>query len=329
MTDVAREAGVSRQLVSLVIRDVGYVAPEKRALVLDAAERLGYRRNNLAASLAGRRTYSIGLAVLDIHNQVYADFTDGVADVVEPAGYQLLLATGPRRDERGVTGLESLVGLRVDGILIATHVAGSDDLGRVLAGTPAVTLGEATGLPHVDAVHGDDFAGARAATDHLLSQGHRDIAFLTGPETRQGAARAAGYRAAMEAAGHPARFEQADATESGGTKALLAMRRADRLPTAVVCYNDAAAFGVLACAHRERIRVPEDLAVVGYDNTRAAGYPGVGLTSVDQHARTIASQAATLLLERIDDPDRPAVVETVTPRLVVRTSSSRFLVPAS
>jgi DNA-binding LacI/PurR family transcriptional regulator len=323
MSDVAREAGVSRALVSLVVRGVGYVSPEKRALVMAAAERLGYRRNHLAASLAARRTHAIGLAVLDLRNQVYADYADGVASVLDPAGFQLLLAADAHHGGGASASLASLVGLRVDGILIATHLTGDMDveLAQVLAGTPTVAMGEASGVPFIDAVHSDGALGARLATEHLLSQGHRDIAYIAGPPTRQNAARRAGYRETLRSAGLAARETVADATEAGGDKALSALLRAGALPTAVVCYNDSTAIGVLACAHRKRIRVPKELAVVGYDNTRAAGYPGVELTSVDQHARDVGVRAATLLLERIEDPERDAATEVLTPRLVVRRSS--------
>jgi DNA-binding LacI/PurR family transcriptional regulator len=325
MADVARAAGVSRQLVSLVVRDTGYVAPQKRAVVLEAARRLGYRRNDLAASLAGRRTHSVGLAVLDIHNQVYADFADGVTSVLEPAGYQLLLAVGATPREQGIAGLESLLGLRMDGVLLATHIDASADLSSLLAGTPAVVMGESRGLARIDSVHGDDRMGMRLATEHLLVQGHRDVLFIGGPPSSQSEARAVGYRAAMEAAGLAARELEGDASEVGGASALLSALRAGARPSAVVCYNDATAIGVLACARREKLHVPSDLAVVGYDNTRASGYPGVDLTSVDQHAAKIGARAAEILLQRIEEPDKHAVDDVLTPRLIVRESSSRYL----
>jgi DNA-binding LacI/PurR family transcriptional regulator len=327
MADVAREAGVSRQLVSLVVRGSGYVSPQKRDLVLNAAERLGYRRNALAASLAGRRTHSIGLAVLDIHNQVYADFADGVVEVIEPEGYRLLLAVGGTATDSTSSGLQSLVGLRMDGILLASHLDASEYVDEIMGGTPTVMMGEPKGLGHVDAVHGDDRTGAMLATEHLIAAGHEDILYIGGPQDSQSPARAAGYRAAMTAAGLAPREEEGDATESAGYEVLLRLRRAERLPTAVFCYNDATAMGVLACAHRELLSVPGDLAVVGYDNTHASGYPGVDLTSIDQQARQIGVRAATLLLARIEDPAAPTTVEVLTPRLVVRESTNRFIPP--
>ena len=323
MLDVANEAGVSRQLVSLVIRETGYVSPKKRALVEAAAERLGYRRNHLAASLASRRTLSVGLAVLDVHNQVYADLVDGVSDVLSPAGYQVLLATGAHPGEGMSRSLGALVGLRVDGIVIATHLTDNDALVRLLAGTPAVTMGEAAKGRSIDAVRGNDELGARLATEHLLVQGYRGIAYVGGPATQQSQGRRAGYRLAMQSATLPLREVEADATEAGGAKAMRSLVQAGGVPEAVICYNDATAIGALTFARAAGIRVPDQLAVVGYDNTRVAGYPGIDLTSVDPDTNAIGARAARLLLERIASPDRGAVTEVLTPRLVVRESTNR------
>ncbi|MCA4134835.1 LacI family DNA-binding transcriptional regulator [Arthrobacter sp. M4] len=324
MADVAREAGVSRQLVSLVMRDVGYVSDEKRGLVLRAAERLGYRRNVLAASLAARRTNSIGLTIFDLHNQVYADFADGVLDVIQPAGFQLLLSTNNRDRESLTAGIESLIGLRADGVLLATHIPDQLDLARLLAGTPTVTIGEDPRIDRVDAVHGDDRLGSYQATKHLIGQGHRDIVYIAGPATQQNTARRAGYAEAMSEESLPTRVVDGDASETGGERALLKMRRSGMLPTAVLCYNDSTAIGALTCAQRERLRVPHDLAVVGYDNTRPAAYPGVDLTSVDPQARAMGANAAALLLDRIADPTLADQTLTLAPQLIIRGSSSFY-----
>jgi DNA-binding LacI/PurR family transcriptional regulator len=324
MADVAREAGVSRQLVSLVMRNTGYVSPEKRELVLSAARRLGYRRNVLAASLAARSTNTIGLAIFDLHNQVYADFADGVLDVIGPTKYQLLVLTSTQDERALAAGIESLVGLRADGLVLATHLPEQLDLASLLAGTPTVSIGEDPRIEFGDAVHGDDEVGARLATEHLVKQGHRDIAYIEGPPTLQNNARRAGYRDAMARASLTPRTVQGDATEEGGAQALLELRRTETMPTAVLCYNDSTAIGVLTCAHREKLGVPDDLAVVGYDNTRVASYPGIDLSSVDQKAREMGANAAGLLLERIGSPGRAQQTRTLKPQLVVRGSSDHF-----
>lgn len=320
MADVAREAGVSRPLVSLVMRNTGYVSPEKRELVLNAAQKLGYRRNVLAASLAARSTNSIGLAIFDLHNQVYADFADGVLDVIGPTDYQLLVLTSTQDADSIAAGIESLVGLRSDGLILATHLPDQLDLTSMLAGTPTVTIGEDPRIPLGDAVHGNDRLGARLATTHLIDQGHRDIVYVEGPPNLQNRARGAGYRAAMTKASLKPRTVRGDATEEGGARALLELG-GDSMPTAVLCYNDSSAIGVLTAAHREKVRVPDDLAVVGYDNTRVAAYPGIDLSSVDQKARQQGAEAARLLLERIGQPNRDPHTKTLKPQLVVRGSS--------
>jgi DNA-binding LacI/PurR family transcriptional regulator len=325
MADVAREAGVSRQLVSLVMRDVGYVAEEKRELVLRTAERLGYRRNVLATGLASRRTNSIGLAIFDLHNQVYADFADGVLDVIQPAGFQLLLSTNTRDRTSLKQAVESLTGLRTDGVLLATHLPAQLDLQRLLGGTPTVTIGEDPQIEGVDAVHGDDHLGSYQATMHLIGQGHRDIVYVAGPPTQQNAARQRGYEDAMGEHSLGTRIAEGDAKESGGERVLLTMRRSQKLPTALLCYNDSTAIGALTCAQRERLRVPQDIAIVGYDNTRPAAYPGVDLTSIDQQARAMGAKAAELLLHRIADFGRPAQRLTLAPQLIIRGSSNYYL----
>ena len=330
MADVARETGVSRQLVSLVIRGEGYVAPSKRALVLEAAERLGYRRNQLAASLAGQRTFSIGLAAIDIHNQVYADFTQGVSEVLEPAGYQLLVAVAPFSPSTPRhKNIESLVGLRVDGLLVADHASDSRQFAELVAGTPCVTLGEVSTLNNVDAVSGNDYLGTQLATEHLIAQGHRHIAYLSGPANQQNQARRDGYRDAMFAASLMPFELDGDATEAAGSVALQRLHDTGTMPSAIVCYNDASAIGVLSRAEGLGIAIPQQLAVIGYDNTRPAGYPGVGLTSIDQRAQRIGAEAAALLLERIESPDRPQARRVLDPELVIRRTSQHMVPTAA
>ncbi|KAB1644906.1 LacI family DNA-binding transcriptional regulator [Gulosibacter chungangensis] len=322
MADVAKEAGVSRQLVSLVVRNTGYVAPEKRELVVEAMQRLGYQRNTLAANLAAKQTNTIGLAIFDLHNQVYAEFADGILEVIEPAGYKLLVSVTRKESAADRTTVESLVGLRVDGILVATHFgADGRNLSQALANTPAVTLGEVADEPNIGAISGNDSLGGKLATEHLIKQGHQQIAYIAAPITHQNADRHRGYLSALEDHGLAELVFSGDASEAGGKTAFdLAMTTTPR-PTAFFCYNDATAFGVLSCARERGLRVPEDLAVVGYDNTTPAGYPGVDLTSVDQRAHEMGQLAAQALLERIRDQDAPLEQQSLAPELVIRRSS--------
>src|SRR5699024_6579705 len=135
MADVARETGVFRQLVSLVIRSVDYVSEQKRAQVLEAADRLGYRRNTLAAGLASHRTRVIDMPVYDLHNQVYAQLGEGVTEVLNTKNYQLLLAAGIHDFEALRRKIDALAGLRPDGMILATHGRG-EQLADLLARHP-------------------------------------------------------------------------------------------------------------------------------------------------------------------------------------------------
>lgn len=327
MSDVAREAGVSRQLVSLVIRGVGYVSEEKRELVVAAADRLGYRRNTLAAHLAARRTHSIGMPIYDFRNQVYADFVSGIQAVLEPRGYRLLVTAGSPNSEAAAEAVESLVGLRPDGLILATYLLDDGSrLRRALDGVSAVTLGEPIDLDGVDSVRSDGHRGTAEATEHLLDTGHRRIVYLEGRDSPQNSTRRAGYEEAMRRAGLSPLTAPGDATREGAASAargLLGGIDRTSSPSGIVCYNDASALGVLDIAQDLQLDVPGDLAVVGYDNSEPASYPGINLTSVDQQAREMGVRAASLLLDRIETGRPEALQEVLRPELVVRASSGR------
>lgn len=320
MADVAREAGVSRQLVSLVVRDVGYVSEQKRAQVLEAADRLGYRRNALAAGLAAHSTRVIGMPVYDLHNQVYAQLGDGVTEILSAHGYQLLLTTGVHDLAALRRNVDALVGLRPDGMILATH-GHSEQLAAHVADVPTVTIGEPLDLEGSDSVQGDDVAGAALATEHLLSLGVRDIVFIGGPDGRQGKARREGYEQTMRAASARPRSVPGDATLEGGRDAFAALLVNGAPPKAVICYNDPTALGVMESARDHGLTVPEDVAVVGYDGSPPAGYSGVDLTTVDQRAAELGAMAARLLLERIEGGRTEARHEVITPTLTARRST--------
>ena len=244
MEDVARHAGVSRQLVSLVMRGTGYVASDKRALVLESAERLGYRRNALASRLASQQTRTVGLLVLDLHNQVYADFADGVASVIEPAGMHLLLVRGSLHAQSEARAIDSLVELRVDGVLLAGHASEGEALRSHLAGTPAVAMAEVN-TPLVDVVRGDDRLGAQIAVDHLVAQGHRRIAYIGSRAGLADRARFEGYLSVVEELGASPLVAYGDTTEAGGAAAAAELLEGVAKPDAVFCYNDATAIGAM------------------------------------------------------------------------------------
>ncbi len=322
MEDVAAEAGVSRALVSLVIRDAPHVKEDKRAAVLAAIDRLGYRRNSLASRLASRRTATLGLLVLDLRNPVWADVTEGVTEVAESSGNHVLIAVGGFDEAREREALASLLEMQVDGVVLAGYMGRASVLRGQLAGTPAVVLTRRLDVPGVDSVVGGDEQGAELAVDHLVALGHRRIAHVSGPAGIPYPARREGYLAAMARHGLTPRLFEGDLTETGGRAAMHAFLDDDGdVPTAVFCYNDLSALGVLDELDHRGVRVPEDVAVVGYDDSSVAAMPRIGLTSVDQHARAIGERGARLLLSRIASAGGEERHESLVPELIVRGST--------
>jgi DNA-binding LacI/PurR family transcriptional regulator len=325
MEDVAAEAGVSRALVSLVVRDAPHVTPGKRAAVTAAIERLGYRRNRLASRLASHRTATIGLLLLDLRNPVWSDIADGVTSTVEARGFHVLVAVGSTDLEREKEALQAMDEMHVDGLMLAGYMGTANTLRPIAGETPAVVLTRHVRARGVDSVVGGDAAGAALAVDHLVSLGHSRIAHVSSPRTLPYPARLSGYRTAMQRHGLMPWVYEGDLTERGGAAAVRELfgsgMSGREVPTAIFCYNDLSAIGVMEELDRRGIRVPEDVAVIGYDNTEVGSLRRIGLTSVDQHARTIGLRGAELLLARIDGPGGGSVLESLTPELIVRSST--------
>lgn len=321
--DVARELGISRTLVSLALRDRPGVSAPMRERILTTADRLGYRRNSLAAELAQRQRTAVGLHLLDAHNDVYATILSSVQEVVAPAGHRLVLAVNSPSGRDDPQPRNTLLEANVGVIISATSVATDDDVRALNATLPVVLV--ARRVEGVDSVYVEHDVGARAAVEHLAGLGHTRIAHLTGPSFEGHTQRRAGYLDAMGALGlapeiatNPG-FAREDAFEAART---LLNRPARERPTAVFTHNDELALAVREAAAGLGLRVPGDLSVVGFDNSRAASLTGVDLTTVDIHGADLGRAAARVALLRLERPDAPVVQQGFTPSLVVRRSTA-------
>jgi len=278
----------------------------------------------MARSLVRRRTNVIGVMLSDLHNLYFVEVVDGIEAEALSADYQALINTGGRLPAREWEAIETLLQLRTEGVILAGPVLPASRILAVASAVPIVLVARSSRWSSVDSVTNDDRAGARLAVDHLVSLGHRDIAHVDGGLGAGATARRSGYLAAMGDHGLADRAVVAPGafTEEGGASGIDRLLAERRSPTAVFVANDLAAIGALHALEQHGLRVPEDVSVVGYDNTSLAALGHIDLTTIDQPRRQIGATAVRLLLERLDGGRRRARHVVVPPSLVVRGTTA-------
>jgi DNA-binding LacI/PurR family transcriptional regulator len=322
MEDVAREAGVSRALVSLVMRDSPKVSEKRRARVLDAAERLHYRPNAMARLLASRRTSTIGVLLNDLHNPFFAEIMDGIFEAAEELDYRLLIGTGRRQAAGERRAVDALLEHRVDGIvLVGPRLPGAeiDAIGRA---AHTVTVARPVRVGHVDSVTNDDLAGAKLAVAHLAELGHTRIAHIDGGRGAGATGRRTGYLREMTRRGLRPQVVPGEFTEVAGVRAAERLLESAERPTAVFAANDLVAAGALDRFEDAGLRIPDDVSIIGYDNTFLAALHHMSLTTIDQPRPEIGRLAMSTLVERIDGTRSAAVHLKLEPSLVVRATTA-------
>jgi len=328
--EVAAHAGVSVGTVSNVLNRPDIVAEPTRSRVRDAIKQLGFIRNESARQLRAGRSRTIGLVVLDVANPFFTDVARGVEDEASESGLAVILCNSDDQETKETHYLELLEEHRVQGILITPVSADDERLARMQQrGTPVVLVDSRSPARGQCSVSVDDVLGGELAVAHLIEAGHTRIAFVGGPlSIRQVADRREGAIRALTRAGASAddlhmivtpALNVAAGQRAGATLAELPPQQR---PTAVFCANDLLALGLLQEMTAQRIRVPEDISLIGYDDIDFAAAAAVPLSSVRQPRQLLGRTAAQLLLDEALGEEahqhRQVVFE---PELVVRRSS--------
>lgn len=321
LEDVARHAGVSRALVSIVMRDVPGASDETRARVRRAADEIGYRPDPRARRLRQLRTKLLGVAFAT-GQEFHAELVDGIYAAADEFGYDVVLSgVTPHHDEH--RAVRSLIDDRCEAVLLLGPQLSAAELNRLATTTPVIVV--ARRLRGVDVVRSDDTAGAAMAVEYLHGLGHRDIVHLDGGRAPGAAERRRGYTQAMRAAGLTAATVPGGLTEREGAAAATALLGSGAaLPTAIFAFNDRCALGVLDVLVRARIVVPQRVSVLGFDDSPLARLAHIDLSTIRQETRQLARAAVARLVSRLDETDDSTgpVDIVVPPRLVVRGTTS-------
>lgn len=332
--DVAEHIGVSSATVSNVINGKGSVSEPTRRAVMRAVDELNYRANGSAQHPTWNiAQHSIGLLVKEIHNPYFADIFTGVQTAAAEAGYSVVVSSseGVREAEEAITDL--LVAKEVDGLIINPLLDAQSDLSHLFdlkrRNVPFVLLERVHGLP-ASRVDIDNVAASRAAVRHLIELGHRHIVHFAGPEySMHTDERCEGFREAFfdsRLVFHEDLITPVGSRlENGFAKGMEYFRNwspDDDAPTAVTCYNDLLAIGLLRALQELGLRVPEDISVVGFDDVSMCAYAPVPLTTVRVPSRDMGRQAVTVLARHMqDDAQHEPESVILQAELVVRAST--------
>lgn len=324
--DVARVAKVSVATVSRAINGHDNVAEAVRRRVLAVAHELRYSPHHAARSLSSRRTHTIGVVLPDLHGEFFSELVRGIDHVARDCGLHLLVSSYHGHPEEQASALRAMRG-RVDGLLVMSpHVGNIDFLSENLAALPAVLINsQPTESDHI-AFGIDNYGGARAMVAHLLAAGHRRVAFIAGPPNNFDAfERLRGYRDAILEADPTATpwVLPGDFSESSGHQAGQMLLEAAERPDAVFAANDMMALGCLFALTQGGLRVPEQIALAGFDDIPIARYVAPSLTTMRVNMPELGAHAMRLLLALQNGEDVGDRLAPLVPELIERDSSRR------
>jgi LacI family transcriptional regulator len=324
--DIARAAKLSVSTVSRALSNHPRISEKTKREILALADQMGYTPNQFARGLVQRKTFLIGLLVYDFRNPFYGELTRSIQETVEEHGYWVIQASTDDDDQKSRSLVRSMIELGVEGIIFASCKLNDPLVESLLEDNfPLVLANRRLKKNKGDHVIVDNAYGAYLIVNHLINLGYRRIGTITGPRNLStGADRYRGYLKALEDKGldideeiimHGNFFSQ-----DTGYRFTREMMRLAKPPEAVFCCDDYIALGSMKAIGELDRRVPDDLAVVGFDDVEISSHPFIQLTTVSQDVKRMGKLAAQCLVERIEGKDRPPTRIVLEPQLVIRQS---------
>ncbi|MHB0923638.1 MAG: LacI family DNA-binding transcriptional regulator [Bellilinea sp.] len=318
--DIARRTGVSHSTVSRALRGDPLISEETAERIRQAAQEMTYTPSAAARSLKTNRSLVLGVIVSSIDDPFFSEIVFGIEDIAQQAGYRLFIAASQHDASREQKIVQALMEHRADGVIICSS-SYSAEQGRQLFenGFPIVVVNHQGAENFNYSIFHDDMDGSRQITRHLIDQGHHKIAYLGNSLSgRTTLDRLSGYQAELEAAQIPIPtgyiHHVAGSDPLVGQESLTHFINLPQPPTAIVCFNDMLAIGVLKGCREAGILVPDDLSVTGFDNITFSAYTCPALTTFDQPKQSIGSEAARLMLELLSSE---IPVETFQPKEII------------
>ena len=331
--DIARKTGVSHSTVSRALHGNTLISDETAQKIRQAAIEMGYKPSAAARSLKTNRSQVLGVIVSSLDDPFFSEILIGIEEIAQEGGYSLFIAASQRDHNRERKIVQTMMEHRTDGIIICSS-SFSADQGRQLLqyGFPIVVVNHQSAENFHYSIYHDDIDGSRQITRHLINLGHKKIAYLGNSNSgRTTLDRLSGFRAEMETAGlHlPASYiyNVAGGDPNHGLEGISYFLNLEDRPTAIVCFNDLIATGVIQGVQKAGLTVPEDLSITGFDNIPFSSFTNPTLTTFDQPKQSIGAEAAQLLLDLLDKespkkPDFPEV-RILKGKLLVRNSTTK------
>jgi len=333
--DIAKVLGISTSTVSRALRDSYEISPETKQLVQETAEKLNYRPNPIAQSLKEKRSRSIGVIVCEIANSFFSQVINGIESIAYDKGYNVIITQSHESYDREVLDLQNLASRSIDGLLVSVSTE-TNDMAHFRElhekGLPIVFFDRVTDELNTHKVIVDNFKGSYEATEHLIQNGYKRIAALANSEYLSiTTERLAGYREALARHGMEPGPDYIQHCFYGGMQfseieeAVNKLMTLKEKPDAIVTMSDKLTTGCLKTLHRRGVKIPENLALVGFSNSDIAELLDPALTVIRQPALQMGEDAIELLLQLIESK-RPVTQfekRTLTPELLIRDSSSR------